>query len=162
MPAMAVMMRCSYRFCASLAALFSCVSEGRLLVRRRNHEIGNARHDFPLETRAVEDAVMSYALLNVVDTAMSGDRGAQAVGGFGLSKSRNVVVLAFYRHQRDAPDLARINPLAAMGHLALGQSVLDEHGVHGLQIIFRGKIHHRQIFIIEVAVLVDEIAVTLH
>src|SRR5579872_1269943 len=128
---MAAMMRSSYRFCASSAALFSGVGEGRLLVRRRNHEIGDARHDFRLETRAVEDAVMSHALLNVVDPAMSGDRGAQAVGRFGLSKSRNVVVLASHRHQRDAPDLARINPLAAMGHLAPGQSVLDEHGIDG-------------------------------
>ena len=58
--------------------------------------------------------------------------------------------------------LRRIDRLAAMGHLALRQRVLDEHGIDGLQIILRGQVHHREIFVIEIAVLVDQIAVALH
>ncbi len=55
-----------------------------------------------------------------------------------------------------------IDRLAAMGHLALRQRVLDEHGLDRLQVILRREVHHREIFVIELAVLVDEIAVALH
>ena len=59
-------------------------------------------------------------------------------------------------------DLRGIDRLAAMGHLALRQRVLDEHDIDGLQIILGGQIHHREIFVIEFAVLVDQVAVALH
>ena len=80
----------------------------------------------------------------------------------GLAETGDVVVLAFHRHQRHALDLRGIDRLAAMGHLALRQRVLDEHGIDGLQIILGGQVHHREILVIEFAVLVDEIAVALH
>ena len=48
-----------------------------------------------------------------------------------------------------------------MGHIALGQRVLDEHGLDRLQIEFGRQIHHRQIFVVEIAVLVGRIAVAL-
>ena len=46
-----------------------------------------------------------------------------------------------------------------MGHLALRQRVLDEHRVDGLQIILGGEIHHRQILVIELAMLLRGVAV---
>ncbi len=49
-----------------------------------------------------------------------------------------------------------------MGHLALRQRMLDEHGFDRLQVILGRKVHHREIFVIELTVLVDEIAVALH
>src|SRR5215468_8309419 len=50
--------------------LFGRESERRLGIRRRNHEIVDARHDFRLEARAVEHAVVSDALLNVLHAPM--------------------------------------------------------------------------------------------
>ena len=58
--------------------------------------------------------------------------------------------------------LRRIDRLAAMGHLALRQRVLDENRIDGLQVELRRQVHHRQILVIEVAVLVDQVAVALH
>ena len=49
-----------------------------------------------------------------------------------------------------------------MAHLTLWQRVLDEHGVHRLQIILRCQVHNREIFVIEIAVLVDEVAIAFH
>jgi len=40
--------------------------------------------------------------------------------------------------------------------------MLDEHGVDRLQIILCGEVHDGEIFVIEVAVLVDQIAIALH
>ena len=57
---------------------------------------------------------------------------------------------------------AGLHEPAAMGHLALGQRMLDEHGFDRLQVILGRKVHHREIFVIELPVLVDEIAVALH
>jgi len=75
-----------------------------------------------------EHAVMSNALLHVVNAAVIGDRGAQSMRRFGLSEAGNVVFLAFDRHQRDARDLRGLHELAAMVILALGQRMLDEDG----------------------------------
>ncbi len=54
-----------------------------------------------------------------------------------------------------------IDRLAAMGHLALGQGVADEHGVDRLQVELGGQVHDRQIFVIELAMLLGRIAVAL-
>ena len=54
-----------------------------------------------------------------------------------------------------------IDQFAAMLHLALRQRVMDEDGVDGLEIEFGGQIHHRQIFVVEIAVLFGRIAVAL-
>ena len=94
--------------------LLSRIRERRLPVCRRHHEIGDARHDFRLEARAVEDAVMADALLHIMHPAVIGNRTAQRVRRFGLPKSGNVVVLAFHRHQRDASHLRRVDRFAAV------------------------------------------------
>ena len=57
--------------------------------------------------------------------------------------------------------VAGIDHAVAMRHLALGQRVADEHGVDGLQIEFGGQIHDREIFVVELAVLVGAVAVAL-
>ena len=49
-----------------------------------------------------------------------------------------------------------------MGHLALGQGVADEHGLDGLQVELGGEIHDREIFVVELAMLLRGIAVGLH
>ena len=84
------------------------------------------------------------------------------MGRLGLAESGNVVVLAFHRHQCDARDPGGIDRPAAMGHLALRQRMLDEHQIDGLQVIFRGQVHHGEILVVEVAVLVDQVPVALH
>ena len=81
------------------------------------------------------------------------------MGCFSLAETGDVVVLSFDRHQRNTLNLRRIDRFAAMFHLALRQGVLHEHQIDGLQIEFCREIHHRQILIVELDVLVDEIAV---
>ena len=49
-----------------------------------------------------------------------------------------------------------------MGHLTLRQRMAHEHGLDGLQIEFRRKIHHREIFVVEFLVLVRRVAVAAH
>ena len=44
----------------------------------------------------------------------------------------------------------------------LRQRVAHEHGVDGLQIELGGQVHHRQILVVELAVLLGGIAVALH
>ena len=65
----------------------------------RQHEIGNARHDFRTKPRTVEHAVMSDTLLHVMHAAVIRYGRAQRVRGFGLAEAGDVVVLAFDRHQ---------------------------------------------------------------
>src|SRR5437763_1969930 len=105
---------------------------------------------------------MPNALLHIVDSAVRGNPAAQFMGRFGLSEPGNIVVLAFHRHQRHPRDLRRVDQLAAMGHLALWQRMLDENDIDRLQIVLRSEVHDREIFVIEVTVLVDQIAVALY
>ena len=48
-----------------------------------------------------------------------------------------------------------------MHHLALGQVVPHEHRVDGLQVEFGGQVHHREILVVEIAMLLRRIAVAL-
>ena len=48
---------------------------------------------------------------------------------------------------------AEIDRLAAMGHLAFRQRVAHEHSLDRLHVVLGGEVHHRQIFVIELAVL---------
>lgn len=41
--------------------------------------------------------------------------------------------------------------LVAVQQLALGQRMPDEHGIDGLQIELRRQVHHREIFVVELA-----------
>ena len=52
-----------------------------------------------------------------------------------------------------------IDRAAAMLHLALGQAVPHKHRLDRLHVIFSGQIHHRHIFVVELAMLFRRIAV---
>ena len=56
-------------------------------------------------------------------------------------------------------DRLQVDLSSAVGHLALRQSVAHEHGLDRLHVIFGGEVHHRQIFVIELAVLLGRILV---
>src|SRR3954447_13291214 len=62
----------------------------------REDEVGDARHDFGAETRAVEHAVMADIGLQPVRLEVVGNVRAQPVRRFGLADAGNVVVLAFH------------------------------------------------------------------
>src|SRR5947207_4790350 len=70
-------------------------------------------------------------------------------------------MLAFDGEQRAVAYLARIDPAAAMGHLALGQSVAYEDGIDRLEIVLGGQVHDGEIFVVELAVLLHRVAVAL-
>ena len=132
---------------------------GRPLLRE--HEIGDARRDLGAEARAVEHAVVADAELQIMRLALRRNVDAQPVRGLGLADAGNVVVLAFDGEQRGVADLARIDRPAAVRHLALRQRVAHEHGLDGLQIELGGEVHHREIFVVELAMLLRRIAVAL-
>ncbi|MNL80773.1 hypothetical protein D3C87_2077030 [compost metagenome] len=48
-----------------------------------------------------------------------------------------------------------------MLHVSLGKRVFDEDGFHCLQVELRRQIHHGQIFIVKIAMLLSGIAVVL-
>jgi hypothetical protein len=52
--------------------------------------------------------------------------------------------------------------LAAMGQFALGQQVLLEDDVDGLEVELLGQVQHRQVLVVELQVLVGAVAVALH
>ena len=49
-----------------------------------------------------------------------------------------------------------------MLHLAFGQSVIDEYGLDGLEIILGREVHHREVLIIELAMLGSAVAISLN
>ena len=92
---------------------------------------------------------------------LSGEIAAQILGCLGLADAGNIVALAFDGHQRGLGDLRGIDRFAAMAEGAARQIVIDEYLLHRLQIEFRRQVHHRHVFIVEFAVLLGGIAVTL-
>ena len=148
-------------------AFRGCVCSRRAFVRLRRgavvrqHEIGDARRDLGAEARAVEHAVMADRGLQPMRLASAGMLTHSRCAASVWPTPGNVVVLAFDRHQRNAADFRRIDRLAAMGHLALRQRVADEHGIDGLQIELGGQVHHGEIFVVELAMLLRRIAVAL-
>ena len=91
---------------------------------------------------------------------LSGNVGGQVQRRATLAKACDVVVFAFDRHQRDATDLLQVNQFAPMRHGTFGQAMLDEHVLDGLQIEFSRQIHHREVFVIEFAMLFGAVAIT--
>ena len=55
-----------------------------------------------------------------------------------------------------------VDELAAMLHLALGQRVPDEHRLDRLHVIGRVQVHHREVLVVEVAMLLGQVAVAVH
>ncbi len=72
-----------------------------------DHEVDDARRDLGAEARAVEDAVMADARLEVVHALVGRDVDAEVVRRLRLADAGNVVVLALDRQQRDVADRRR-------------------------------------------------------
>src|SRR5882672_7985399 len=84
--------------------LFRRCAYRRLRIRRQQHEIGDAWHDFRFESGTVEDSVVSNTLLHIMHATIVGNRAAYCVRRFGLPKTGDIVFLAFHRHQRNTAD----------------------------------------------------------
>src|SRR5262249_10098439 len=123
----------------------------------RQHEISDAGGDLGPESRTVKHPIVADLSLQVVPLVFAGSIDAQGMRSFGLTDARDIVVLAFHRHQCNALDRAWIHAAATMRHLAFRQGVTDEYGIHRLQIEFGCKIHDGEIFVIEFAVLLRRI-----
>src|SRR5215207_3512262 len=135
-----------------MCSLASAARSGGIV---RQDEIRNARRDLGSKPGAVKHAIMADALLQPVRLAFWWDVNAQPVRGLGLPDPGNVIVFAFDCHQPDAGDLRWINAHAAVGHCAVRQRVPDEDCIDRLQIELRAKVHHREIFIIELAMFLS-------
>src|SRR5262249_5436568 len=79
----------------------------------------------------------------------------------GLTDSGNIVVLTFDRQQPDAMYLARFHTRAPMLHHSPRQRVTHENRLDGLQIKFGCEVHHREILIVELAMLLRGVAISL-
>ena len=104
---------------------------------------------------------MTNARLNIVNLHMFWDARTQIMSRLGLADSRNVVFLAFNRHQADGFNCARIDQtFAAITEGSARQSMLAEDTADRLQIIFLGEILNGKILIVKGAVLLSAIFIT--
>ena len=104
---------------------------------------------------------MADPLLKVVDLLVGGQVRGQVQRGQGLADAGDVVLLAFDRHDGAAADGHQVDRLVPVHHLALGQPMLDEDRVDGLEVELRGQVHDGEIFVVELPVLLGRIAVAL-
>ena len=135
----------------SLAASISMIQD----------EIGDPRRDFGAEPRAVEDAVMADDLLQMIHFLVDGRFGVRSSAACVWptpemsSFSPSTAMIAH------AADRREVDRLVAVHHLALRQLMLDEDLLDRLEIELGGQIHDREIFVVEIAVLLGRIAVAL-
>src|SRR4051794_1040133 len=80
----------------------------------------------------VEHTVMPGARLEMVVLQMGSQAAAQFLRRRGLADGADVVVLAFHREQRRAPDRGRIDRAVMPFQLALGQRMFLKDGADGL------------------------------
>ena len=118
--------------------------------------------DLGTESRAVEDAVMADAHGEIMLTLFMREVGAERVGGLRLADPGDVVALTLDGEEGRPPDRLRPDRPAAMRHLPVRQRVAHEHRIDGLQVELRGQVHHREIFVVELAMLLGGIPVSLH
>src|SRR5215208_5664660 len=113
------------------------------------------------KTRAVEHTKMAHARLHVMHTHRSWDLAAEPVCGLGLAHPRDVVLFALNRHQGDVPDAGEIDRPPAIGHSPFRESMAHEHRINGLKVELSREIHHREIFVVERAMLLSRVAIAL-
>ena len=80
----------------------------------------------------------------------------------GLAHARDIVILALDRHQADISDQLWPNGASAVHQFALGQQVLLEDDVDGLEIEFLGQVADREVLVIEFQMGLGFIAITIH
>ena len=51
--------------------------------------------------------------------------------------------------------------MPTVGHLPLGQGMAHEHGLDGLEVELGGEVHHGEVFVVKLAMLLRRIAVSL-
>src|SRR5262249_29189960 len=100
--------------------------------RERTMELPNLGHDFIAEPRPVEHAVVTNFALLVVRFSRRGNAATKFDCGGRLAKPGYVVVFAFHGKQARTVDGVKINLLAAVFHLTLGQGVPDKYSIDGL------------------------------
>ncbi|MNE28078.1 hypothetical protein D3C80_1215070 [compost metagenome] len=104
---------------------------------------------------------MAHARLDVEQAAVIGKIGRQAMRGLGLTHTGNVVLLALDRGQADVGDGRQVHALTLVLQQAARQQMLLEDNVDGLKIELLGQVQHRQVFVVELLVLLDPVAVAV-
>src|SRR6516165_4235895 len=94
---------------------------------------------------------MANMRLRIMFTHHIGKVAAEPMRRLRLSDAANVIAFTLDRHQRNMPDCGRMHLPAAMSHFAFRQQMIDEYRINCLQEEFCGQIHHRTIFIVELA-----------
>src|ERR1700704_1575460 len=124
-------------------------------------EVADAGHDLLAPFAAVEDAVVADPRLLPVDVAGARNVGGEGVRRLGLADARDVVELAFDRHQGGL-DEGGIDLAAAAHPGPVCQPLFLEDDFDGLQIELGGEVHDGEIFVVEGAVAVGRIVVAFH
>src|SRR5215471_15410240 len=128
----------------------------------RAHEFGHARSNLGAHRVTDKDAVMADARTGEMKLALRRNPGAKIECGAALSRTGDVVLLAFHRHQRRPADGGEVDRPAARSQQPARQKVLDEHRINRLHVKLGGQVHHRQVLVVELAVLVGGVAVAAH
>ena len=105
---------------------------------------------------------MADAFLHIMQAPRRGNLGAQLLRRICLAHSRNIVLFTLHRENRRPMDRVQVDHRAAVTVQPQRNRVLDEHFFHGLEIELRRQVHHREIFVVEVAVSFGAIAVAFH
>ncbi len=101
----------------------------------RSNEVIDFRNDFGAEAGAVEHAIVTGARLQMMSLHRGRQVLAQRMGSEGLPNPGDVVLLAFNGHQRHAANSLRIDGPATVDHFSLGERMIEEDCLDGLQII---------------------------
>ena len=123
-------------------------------------EFLDPRADLFAPATAVKHAVMANTLLHVMHAHIIGQIGTQFMRGPGLPHTGNVIAFAFDRQKGGLGDCRWINRNTLPTHGAIGQVVIVEHDLDGLQIELGSHVHHGKIFVIEVPLGIGTFAVT--
>ena len=116
------------------------------------NKIADRRLNVLPPARAVEDAVVAGAGLDMIGVQGFGQIGTQVMGGLGLADAGDVILFALDGEEGRVCYRARIDETVAVHEGAAGQVAILKDDLDRLKVKLLGQIHHREILIIKVTV----------
>src|SRR5262249_37266010 len=114
------------------------------------YDVSHQGIDLAGPAAAAEHAVVADTSLHVVFLAVGPEARAEVVRRHGLADRADIVALALDREQGGAADRLGVDPAVLPVELPLGQQMLLEHALHGLEIELRRHVEHGEILVVEI------------